>query len=226
MAGTNKNLLMRSAPFLQGEQPSPLSGGGYGQDSWEYFINEDLIMDFQNIGTFDDFVRAQDAIAERYHSPALTGGGLILNQVAPVVAASEPDEAEAPRIFVIMPFKPDWSMTVYEMIRRATQSLDLDPRPVVKRADAITDPGRITDQIIAEIKACDVIVADITGLNPNVMWELGYAHALEKPAVILNQDVDSSPFDLVDHRQVIYNSYPTGHDEHRVASFLRSALGF
>lgn len=40
-----------------------------------------------------------------------------------------------------------------------------------------------------EIQAADVIVADITGLNGNVMWELGYAHAYGKPAIILNQDV-------------------------------------
>ena len=56
----------------------------------------------------------------------------------------------AKRIFVLMPFGPDWSTSVYELIQRAVSGIDLTPPAVVNRADDITNPGVITDQIITE----------------------------------------------------------------------------
>jgi nucleoside 2-deoxyribosyltransferase len=123
-----------------------------------------------------------------------------------------------------MPFGPAWSGTVYAMIRRAAGGVGLSPEPLVHRADEINRPGRITDQIVQAINEAEVIVADISGLNPNVMWELGYAHAMGKPVVLMNQDVHASPFDIRDYRQVIYSSSPTDADEELLARSLRAAL--
>lgn len=41
-------------------------------------------------------------------------------------------------------------------------------------------------------------MADLTGTNPNVMWELGYAMALKKPALIITQSQAAAPFDVKD----------------------------
>jgi nucleoside 2-deoxyribosyltransferase len=73
------------------------------------------------------------------------------------------------------------------------------------RGDEIAEPGRITDQIITAIEQCDFIIADVTGSNPNVMFELGYARALKRPAVIINQDLTASPFDIAEMRQIVYD---------------------
>jgi hypothetical protein len=75
-----------------------------------------------------------------------------------------------------------------------------------QRADDIAEPGRITDQIIEALIAADLVVADVTGSNPNVLFELGYADAMRKPIVCLNQDVTASPFDIRDWRQVPYET--------------------
>lgn len=48
-----------------------------------------------------------------------------------------------------------------------------------------TTPERISFQIINAIGKSDVIVADLAGHNPNVLYELGYAHAAEKPTILL-----------------------------------------
>jgi hypothetical protein len=77
-----------------------------------------------------------------------------------------PSTTNQRRIFVLMPFAPAWSPTVYEMIKRTVLSLPISPSPAVLRADDITDAGRITDQIVAEIAAASVIIADIIDLNP------------------------------------------------------------
>ena len=60
MAGNNQHILIRAGTFLSSDQPTPLGGGSYGTDAWEFFINEEVIMDFQDISTVDDFVRRQD----------------------------------------------------------------------------------------------------------------------------------------------------------------------
>jgi nucleoside 2-deoxyribosyltransferase len=74
-----------------------------------------------------------------------------------------------------------------------------------ERADQMTDAGRITDQIISAIERADLVIADVTESNPNVMFELGYAAALGRPIILLNQAVDESPFDIKDWRQIVYS---------------------
>jgi len=61
-------------------------------------------------------------------------------------------------------------------------------------------------------------------MNPNVMWELGYASAYGKPLVVLNQDPRGSPFDLQQVRQVKYDSVPTSADEEHLFKHLVQAL--
>jgi len=61
-------------------------------------------------------------------------------------------------------------------------------------------------------------------VNAKVMWELGYADGLGKTIVILNQDTQFSPFDMVDRRQVAYNRSPTGQDQGNLTRHLIEAL--
>jgi hypothetical protein len=127
-------------------------------------------------------------------------------------------------IFVLMSFAP-LSTGVYEFIRRSVNQLNA-PAGLIKlyRADDIADPGKITDQIERAIETASVVVADITGLNPNVMWELGYASAYRKPLVILNQDPEASPFDLKPVRQVSYDAIPTAANQEFLLKHLIQAL--
>ena len=50
----------------------------------------------------------------------------------------------------------------------------------------------------------DLIVADLTGRNPNVFYETGYAHALNKRVILLTQRAEDIPFDLKDYPHVVY----------------------
>jgi hypothetical protein len=55
----------------------------------------------------------------------------------------------------------------------------------------------------AGITGAKVLVAELTGRNPNVFYELGLAHALNKPVVLISSNQDDVPFDL-QHIRVIY----------------------
>lgn len=72
------------------------------------------------------------------------------------------------------------------------------------RADTeIFGTGKIIDQIWSGINNARVLVAELTKRNPNVFYELGLAHALEKPVVLVSSNEEDVPFDL-QHIRVIY----------------------
>jgi hypothetical protein len=72
------------------------------------------------------------------------------------------------------------------------------------RADAeIFATGKIIDQIWHGINAVMVLVAELSTRNPNVFYELGLAHALHKPVVLVSSNEPDVPFDL-QHIRVIY----------------------
>jgi len=74
------------------------------------------------------------------------------------------------------------------------------------RADAeIFGTGKIMDQIWRGIRAADVLVAELTSKNPNVFYELGLAHALEKPVVLVSSNQEDVPFDLRHIRVILYD---------------------
>ena len=109
-------------------------------------------------------------------------------------------------VFILMPFAEPWSENVHDAIEQACAEAAVTVEGLTwQRADDIAQPGRITDQIINAIDTAELIIADLTGNNPNVMFELGYADAARKPIILLNQVIDATPFDIKDWRQIGYD---------------------
>ncbi len=102
--------------------------------------------------------------------------------------------------FVVMPFAQPLGAYYTTVYQPAIEKAKLKPM----RADAeIFGTGKIIDQIWAGINSARVLVAELTGRNPNVLYELGMAHALRKPVVLVSSNEDDVPFD-VRHVRVIY----------------------
>jgi nucleoside 2-deoxyribosyltransferase len=146
---------------------------------------------------------------------------------APMVAFGGPidPEKQHPYVFILMPFEESWSDRVHAAISAACEqaattheALDWD------RADDIAEPGRITDQIIAAIHRADAVIADITGRNANVLFELGFAHALGVPAIVINQEVENAPFDIKDWRAIAYQTDQLDKAQQEIARFLLSVF--
>jgi hypothetical protein len=104
--------------------------------------------------------------------------------------------------FVIMPFSPEYESVYRQVIKPAAESFGLK----VLRADDIYSPGVITEQIKAAIHQSRICIADVTGKNPNVLYEVGIAHTLDKSTILLSQSVEQIPFDLRALRVVIYDT--------------------
>ncbi|MBS1926609.1 MAG: hypothetical protein JST57_11440 [Bacteroidetes bacterium] len=102
--------------------------------------------------------------------------------------------------FVMMPFAAplgDYYSKIYDpAIRKA----GLNP---IRADQDIFGTGKIVDQIWYGINSAKVLIAELTNRNPNVFYELGLAHALKKPVVLVSSNQDDVPFDL-QHIRVIY----------------------
>lgn len=109
-----------------------------------------------------------------------------------------------PFVFVLMPFKEsEFGQSCYTEVIKPTIENDLKLQCI--RSDEITDPGVINDQIYTAIVKAKVIIAEVTTQNPNVFFELGLAHALDKDVFILTQkDTKRLPFNISTVRAIIY----------------------
>ncbi len=102
--------------------------------------------------------------------------------------------------FVVMPFASPVGTYYQSIYEPAIKKVGLIP----VRADAdIFGTGKIMDQIWRGISDAKVLVAELTGRNSNVFYELGLAHALKKPVVLVSSNENDVPFDL-QHIRVIY----------------------
>jgi len=104
--------------------------------------------------------------------------------------------------FVIMPFKDPLNSYYNEVIKPAVIETGLN----CIRGDEIYSTRSIINDIVDQIEASKLLVADLTGKNPNVNYELGIAHALSKPVVIICQSMDDVPFDLKHLRIIVYDT--------------------
>lgn len=109
---------------------------------------------------------------------------------------------EAGLVAVMMPFDKAFDI-VYETIEQAVSDAGL--RCV--RADDIWDHDNVLDDILGLIWRSQIVIADLTGKNPNVFYEVGLAHSLPRRTVLLTQNSDDVPFDL---RSLRYLKYGLG----------------
>jgi hypothetical protein len=99
-----------------------------------------------------------------------------------------------------MPFNEDFDDVYKAGIKPACENAGA----YCERVDEQQYEGRILDRIYNQIGKADVIVADMTGQNSNVFYEVGYAHALDKRVILLTEDVEHIPFDLSQFLHIVY----------------------
>lgn len=109
-------------------------------------------------------------------------------------------DTRSPVAFVIMPFSADFERIFTDLIRPALSGYE------VIRADSRLHQQNILRSIVEGIHAADLVIADVTGTNANVMYELGAAHALRKPTVMMSQSIGGLPFDLRSYLVQAYES--------------------
>jgi len=116
--------------------------------------------------------------------------------------------ADVPRwdIFVAMPFSESLDPVYRDHICSVSKKLSLN----VGRADELFSEQSIMDEVWALIISSQILITDCTGKNPNVFYEMGIAHTVGKPIVVITQSPDDVPFDLRHRRYLQYQLTPRG----------------
>ena len=132
-------------------------------------------------------------------------------------------EAAPAKVFVVMKFDSPFNELYAEVIVPVCHRMGLVPY----RADDFQYPGVILHDIVSALVEATVVIAEITPESPNVFYELGYAHAIGKPAILLAQKGRDLPFDVSGFRVIFYDDTIAGKPtvERELQAHLQNILG-
>jgi hypothetical protein len=145
-----------------------------------------------------------------------SGLGISLSRIASIVPGKS--EIVAPffhdtptkakdEVFVAMPFSPEEMKAIYEdRIRMTALKVGL----TCARGDDFFSQHAIIDDIWHSIKHAKCVVADCTGQNANVFYEIGIAHTVGVPTILITQDKGKMPFNLLHVRRIEYSTDEAG----------------
>lgn len=128
-----------------------------------------------------------------------------------------------PFCFVAMPFEDKRTEIYNEYVKTPIEEqLGVS----CERSNDITRSTKIMENIWDLLQSCSVVIADISGSNPNVFYELGFAHAIGKPVVLIVENIDEVPFDVGSIRIIPYGDRPSTWKRlsERVVQFVKSEL--
>jgi hypothetical protein len=127
--------------------------------------------------------------------------GLLLASTEPIEVRNFYVEEETPKAFVVMQFTESFNTLFEEVIKPVCRQFGYN---AIRGDDSFTS-GSIINEITQSIQDASVVIADITPDNPNVYYEVGYAHALNKPTILLSDKArDILPFDVSGFRTLFY----------------------
>lgn len=132
---------------------------------------------------------------------------LIIQGVGRVEIRNMLIQLEKPKVFVVMQFSNEYNALYQNVIKPVCEDYGYD----VVRADNLYTTGMIIHDIIDSIHESSVVIADITPNNPNVFYEVGFAHGIGKPTILLSDKTrDRLPFDVAGIRTLFYDNTIAG----------------
>lgn len=111
-----------------------------------------------------------------------------------------PQKAESADILVLMPFHQSLRALYDDQLKSVAARAGLS----IIRADDFFLSGHVVDQVWSAIVQAKILIADCSGRNANVFYEIGLAHAIGKPVILIASNEDDVPFDLRHQRFVRY----------------------
>ena len=122
-------------------------------------------------------------------------------------------------IAVMMPFSAEFK-PVYDVIEAVCRKVS---HPAL-RVDDIYGPTRIIDDVFSTIVQSRLVICDLTGKNPNVLYETGLAHARGRDTILITQSTEDIPFDIQQIRSISY--YPNSEGLESLRNKLEQSLNF
>ncbi len=190
------------------------NGGSFGEafQTWSASIALGRLVAYRNVDSVEAFLAVRKAAQDRRQqalalmpptmlASALRRGGLRLGyqpEADVVTIQSSQEDTDPNFIFVVMPFGEPWTDQVYGWIRSVVLEMrNARPGLDVQRSGDRRSDGPWITAIQRSIRRAGIVVCDLTGNNPNCLYELGYAHGCNRSTIILtHSEIDSVPSDV------------------------------
>lgn len=164
-----------------------------------------IVLEGQKVSVFVDSIRVISTALPR---PAGTGVGLFCHKSTPKAVFSNCRASSArPKAFVAMQFSEPYNEVYRDAVEPLVREIGFEPL----RIDDVHTPGIIIiNDIINNLSEASIVLAEISEKNTNVYYELGLAHALGKPTLLMAIKGTSLPFDVGPHRCIFYENTIAG----------------
>lgn len=207
--------------FFRNSKWEPIASSGFGdQPKQNVWIKISIIAHGSSISLYVDGVKVLSGQAVIQESQL----GIYLGGKEEIQVRHFTVHYEKPKAFVVMQFTPEFNSLYKEVIQPTCEKFGYH----VIRGDDVYTNGLIIDDITKSIEEASVIIADITPDNPNVYYEVGYAHAISKPTVLLcEKQREKLPFDVSGFRTLFYDNTIAGKSqiEERLTRHLENIKG-
>lgn len=147
----------------------------------------------------NEFEKLKDEIAKTKNSTLIKYDKIIQN--LDLVTNSKSKIEKIKRVFVIMPYSEQANKN-YQIIKDTCFEQGLD---IIRADEIISATESKTEKIKSLISKSDLIIADVTGNNVNVMYELGFAHGINKPVILLASKIDELRIDVSNYKIILFN---------------------
>jgi len=187
------------AAFKNG-QWEPVAGTGHGSViKAEQWHNLKLHVQGSNLDLYFNNVKVVSTSYQVSRGPV----SLLLQSNGRVSVQDIRTATQEPVCFVVMQFTEEFNALYNEVIRPTCEEFGYK----VIRADDFCTAGLIIDDITRSIRECTVVIADVTPNNPNVFYEVGFAHGIGKPTILLSdRKREKLPFDISGFRTLFYDN--------------------
>jgi hypothetical protein len=196
----------------------PLGGSGHGS---KVTINEWHELQFRVKGSNLEFHFDGVNVLSATHHVQKKTISLLLQGSACITVRNIQIKQELPGCFVVMQFTDEYNDLYKDVILPICESFGY----TVFRGDDSYVSNLIIDDITRFIQEATIIIADITPNNSNVYYEVGYAHGLGKPTILLSdRKREKLPFDISGFRALFYDNTIGGKRamEEQLKKYLRS----
>jgi hypothetical protein len=187
------------------------------KNSWDSLSLVGLPETFQINQEYAFTIKIEGSIIELYVNDILVSTAYErINKSQIAFFFSSPDEITVEHIeikpkkskaFIVMQFTDEYNHLYSDVIKPVAESFGFE----CERADEMHTTNSILQDVIQSIRESSVIIADITPDNPNVFYEIGYAHAVNKATILLcDRKRDKLPFDISGFRTLFYDNTIAG----------------
>lgn len=192
------------AAFRENSPWEPKGGAGYGAPlPVEQWIRLRVAIDGASVSLYVNDVN----VVSTTHQTVRGQLGLFFAGNTQTQVRSVRVKTEQPICFVVMQFTEEFDALYQEVIKPCCERFDYR----VIRADEFHASNMIIDDITRSLRESALVIADITPDNPNVFYEVGYAHALETPTILLkDRSGGRLPFDVSGFRTIFYDNTIAG----------------